>query len=354
QIHSDAGGGKWHFDAALVVDGKLIGKEFGTDVDFDETHKHLAVSIRHSSGTLTEEEIGIRFGMQEPSSLLRSAIVRMLRAKPESLKIEKETEEAYLVEFESVTGAKRFEKLPRGKVIQALKEQHSEVEELFSAYRRIIEICSKVVQNVGVFRLQVDEMKKEVPPRRQLRLRHDGSNLVQVLQTLRNEYSEKFEEIVRCLRAAAGQIKDVILRLDDMRDALHIRFAEKWTNKTFAAWAMGEGLLHFLALVTLMNVPQPPHLVVIDEIENHLHPHLFKLLIEVMGAAHAEHNMQFVVTTQSPTFLNAEGVELEMVRIIERTKDGGARIVAAKDRVEALKTLGVGDAWFQNLLGGTP
>ncbi|GEM_PF-4882412 len=244
-------------------------------------------------------------------------------------------------------------KEPKGEVIEKLATE-SFLRAGFQKYKGGRDEIEIILQNIGAYRLRVDEMKKEVQPRRRLRLRHDGSNLAQVLQTLKNEYSERFNEIVKHLCAASGQIKNVILRLDDMRDALHIRFAENWTDKSFAVWAMGEGLLHFLALVTLMNVPKPPHLVVIDEIENHLHPHLFKLLLEVMEAVHAEHGMQFVVTTQSPTFLNTEGVELEMVRIIERTEDGGARIVAAKDRVEALKTLGVGDAWFQNLLGGTP
>ena len=79
-----------------------------------------------------------------------------------------------------------------------------------------------------------------------------------------------------------------------------------------------DGTLKMLAYLTLLNDPQPPRFIGIEEPENFLHPRLLFGLSEECRAA--SERAQLLITTHSPDFLN--GLRPDEVRILYRDLEG--------------------------------
>ena len=92
----------------------------------------------------------------------------------------------------------------------------------------------------------------------------------------------------------------------------------RWVNKSgwdFPARATSDGMLRFLALATLLLLPEPPSLIAIDEPEIGLHPRLIPRLAELLKDA--SQRTQIVVATHSPLLLNAEAIQPEDVVVVD-------------------------------------
>lgn len=130
-----------------------------------------------------------------------------------------------------------------------------------------------------------------------------GDNLTSVLHTFYTEdrgfkqriddgmtagFGEDFEELV--FQPAAAQ---------------QIQLAIRWrsSNKPHAGQDLSDGTLRFLFLLTVLASPEPATLIAIDEPEIGLHPSMMPVVAEY--AAEAAERTQVVMTTHSPSFLDA-------------------------------------------------
>jgi predicted ATPase len=66
---------------------------------------------------------------------------------------------------------------------------------------------------------------------------------------------------------------------------------------------LSAGTLQFLFLITVLMAPSPPHLIVVEEPEQYLHPSMLPIIAE--HAVDAAHRTQIVFTTRSPQLLDA-------------------------------------------------
>jgi len=117
------------------------------------------------------------------------------------------------------------------------------------------------------------------------------------------------ERVPRLEKVEAEFLADgrLLLRLKDAP------FAEPILAK-FAS----DGTLKMLAYLTVLNDPQPPLLIGIEEPENHLHPRLLPGLAE--ECRQASSRSQMFVTTHSPFFVN--GLHPEETWVLFRDQHG--------------------------------
>jgi predicted ATPase len=86
---------------------------------------------------------------------------------------------------------------------------------------------------------------------------------------------------------------------------------------------LSEGTLFALAIVAVLIQPDPPSLLLIDDLDKGLHPAAFSELVKVLRAAQqANPSLQIVATTHSPYLLGC--FEAQEVRIFARKPDGSA------------------------------
>jgi predicted ATPase len=90
-----------------------------------------------------------------------------------------------------------------------------------------------------------------------------------------------------------------------------------------SAEQLSEGTLFALAIVAVLIQPDPPSLLLIDDLDKGLHPAAFSELVKVLRAAQkANPNLQIIATTHSPYLLGC--FEAQEVRIFARKPDGSA------------------------------
>jgi predicted ATPase len=82
-----------------------------------------------------------------------------------------------------------------------------------------------------------------------------------------------------------------------------------------------------LAYLVVLNDPDPPRFIGVEEPENFLHPRLLPELAEECRSA--TDRTQLLVTTHSPFFLN--GTRPEEVRVLYRDERGHTQAVRASD-----------------------
>ena len=184
----------------------------------------------------------------------------------------------------------------------------------------------------------------------QERLSKTGDNLANVIQYLSEEHPGRLESIFDRLRDRVPKIQDVTAGpMPDGRLLLQIRDAP-FADPVMARFA-SDGTLKMLAYLMLMNDPNPPPFIGIEEPENFLYPRLlYGLAEECRCAAEAT---QILVTTHSPFFLDA--LRPDEVQMLLRDEAGYTRCHAL-DRNEKVKAFigagaQLGDLWMEGHFG---
>jgi predicted ATPase len=180
-----------------------------------------------------------------------------------------------------------------------------------------------------------------------------GDNLGNVVQFMEREHKEKFKQI---LKRIAEKIPGVI-RIDthvteDKRVLL--RFNDGAFDDPFFAQQMSDGTLKIFAYLLLLEDPEPPPFICIEEPENGLYHKLLQTLAEEFRA-HAtgkKNSPQILVTTHQPYFVDA--LSPSEVWILAKSEDGFSTATRASDIafVEALfeQDLPLGGLWYSDYL----
>ncbi len=151
----------------------------------------------------------------------------------------------------------------------------------------------------------------------QERLSAVGDNLPNVIQYLKEQHSELLSKIFNTLSRRVPRLEKV--EADIMQDGrLLLTIKDAPFEKPILSKFASDGTLKMLAYLIVLNDPNPPQLIGIEEPENQLHPRLLPQLCEECRAA-AEFS-QLMVTTHSPYFVN--GLRPNELYVLYRDEKG--------------------------------
>ena len=187
----------------------------------------------------------------------------------------------------------------------------------------------------------------------QQRLSVHGDNLGNVVQHMEREHPDEFDGILRKIAGRVPGIDKVdTQRTEDGR--LLLRFNDRGFEDPFYAQQMSDGTLKLFAYLLLMEDPNPPPFICIEEPENGL----YHKLLEVLAAEFRAHATgkpnapQIFVTTHQPYFVDA--LTPEEVWVLEKQDDGFATIRRASDdaivKAMAEEGLPLGSLWYSDYL----
>jgi len=197
--------------------------------------------------------------------------------------------------------------------------------------------------------LSADSARGQPEAGPQEHLSRTGANLANVLQYLSEQHPDVLDVIFAKLRRRVPGIERALAEvMPDGRVLLQIKDAS-FREPVLARFA-SDGTLKMLAYLVLLNDPNPPPFVGIEEPENFLYPRLLPELAE--ECRQAADQMQMLVTTHSPSFL--DGLRPEEVQVLWRGRDGYTRVACAADlpHVAAMIREGavLGDLWIEGYL----
>ena len=188
-------------------------------------------------------------------------------------------------------------------------------------------------------------------PQRHLNIH--GDNLSNVVQFMEREYPDRFGTILRTISSRVPGIERIDTKYSpDGR--LLLRFNDRGFDDPFYAQQVSDGTLKLFAYLLMLEDPNPPPFICIEEPENGL----YHKLLEVLADEFRTHAMrrrnppQVFVTTHQPYFLDS--LRPDEAWILEKQLDGFSTIRRASDdeTVKAMvdEGLPLGGLWYSDYL----
>lgn len=182
-----------------------------------------------------------------------------------------------------------------------------------------------------------------------------GSNLSSWIHTLQVNYPDEFSRISRLFTDAFPEVES-LGTVVTQAGTTFLTLREKFLQSPISIFDASNGELMFLLLVSLIHSPFGVPLICIEEPENHLHPRLLALLVEIANQRRYELRGQIsqaVVTTHSPYLVDL--LEPEDIVLVEKHRgETFMRRPASADELRRLMRESestLGRLWFSGSLG---
>ncbi|MHB1559272.1 MAG: AAA family ATPase [Isosphaeraceae bacterium] len=197
---------------------------------------------------------------------------------------------------------------------------------LNATWKKILE----ALRLISVHQLSPQAIRSEPRIGRNMPLSHDGENAGDVLKHLRPKDKKWIEE--RLAVAVPGVLH---VSADAVGDRRVIGFVQGGVGRggaEFRASQMSDGTLRSLGILLALRQSPRPSIVLLDEIEDSLHPLAHGVLLDAIDAASEE--FPVVVSTHSPEILSHPVARPERVRIVQWDQ-GTSHIYQLGDGVRA-------------------
>lgn len=180
-----------------------------------------------------------------------------------------------------------------------------------------------------------------------------GDNIGNVVQFMEREHKDRFKSILGRIASKIPGVAKIDTKVTDDKRVL-LRFNDGAFGDPFFAQQMSDGTLKMFAYLLLLEDPDPPPFICIEEPENGLYHKLLETLAQEFRA-HAtgrKNAPQVFVTTHQPYFVDA--LSPEEVWILEKGADGFSTIRRAS-KLEIVKNLvaeglPLGGLWYSDYL----
>lgn len=172
-------------------------------------------------------------------------------------------------------------------------------------------------------------------PQRHLNIH--GDNIGNVVQYMEREYKDRFQNILGRIAQRIPGVRHIETRVTDDKRVL-LRFDDGGFEDPFFAQQMSDGTLKVFAYLLMLEDPEPPPFICIEEPENGLYHKLLDSLANEFRA-HATGKKgapQMFVTTHQPYFVDA--LSPSEVWILEKGSDGFSTVTRASD-IEIVRNL---------------
>ncbi|MDY6939900.1 MAG: ATP-binding protein [Cyanobacteriota bacterium] len=204
----------------------------------------------------------------------------------------------------------------------------------------------------------------EVTPR----LKYDGSGLAPTLDFIRSESPSKFEELKVMLKQIVPGVKDIgikrakvtinrqrsievngkLIPYEENQDLIGQEvILDMNTGERLPARLISEGTMLTLGLLAVLMHPDGPNLVLLDDVEQGLHPKAQRELMDVLKEIlRSNENLQIILSTHSPYIVDE--LKPSQVHVLNNTHGGftvAKRLDEHPDIEWAKQALTTGEFW---------
>ena len=178
-------------------------------------------------------------------------------------------------------------------------------------------------------------------------LSRNASNLAGMLAALPEERKVKIEKSLSeyLSKLPEGEIEKVWSEpIGKFKKDAMLYCEEMWVNnKTKVivdARGMSDGTLRFLGIITALLTRPKETLVVIEEVDNGLHPSRAKLLIKMLKDIGKQRNIDILITTHNPALMDELGIEMiPFIQVIHRSNEKGTSVITLLEDLKNLPKL---------------
>lgn len=189
-------------------------------------------------------------------------------------------------------------------------------------------------------------------------LRMDAGNIAGVLAALKPEektrLEEKLTQYVKPLpERDINKITAVTVGLA-ATDAMLYCYEDWNPNQAVDAKGMSDGTLRFIAIIVSLLTLKEGSLLIIEEVDNGLHPSRAKELVKVLREISVERHIDVLCTTHNPVLMDELGNQMiPFISFVKRDDEGNSYIHLLEDKDNLAKLMAsgsVGDMMTNNEL----
>lgn len=182
------------------------------------------------------------------------------------------------------------------------------------------------------------------------KLSFDGSNIAGVLAALGDESRESIQKKLTSYLKKIPE-RDIVHVWSEHVGKFHtdamLYCEEAWQgddNYIVDARGMSDGTLRFLAIMAALLTNEPNKLIVVEEVDNGLHPSRVNVLLNMLKELGDEKNIDVLITTHNPALLDAAGtVMIPFITVAHRDDRGQSHLKLLEDIQELPKMISTGN-----------
>jgi predicted ATPase len=184
------------------------------------------------------------------------------------------------------------------------EEDKNKVQQMVTA---TVQEYQRVLQNILFFDPIPSKMRSYSQKTDYQRLLENGSNLSSVLFHLWENQPDCQQEILNFIQSLPEQAIDGLDFLFGPRDEVMVRLSETFgnTQRFCEAALLSDGTLRVLAIAAVMLSATAGSLIVIEEIDNGIHPSRAKQLLSNIYDIAERRNLQVLISTHNPALMDA-------------------------------------------------
>ncbi len=206
----------------------------------------------------------------------------------------------------------------------------------------------------------------------------DASNLIAFFDRIRDEYPATFAQIKADLTKCVPEFTEINFQNVESTEELVKQFGDKTFKRIGLTdgrqktiyWAdeLSEGTLYFLALLCIINQPNPPKLLLLEEPEKGIHPRRIREVMDFIFRLAEEKDIQIILTSHNENVLNEFTAMPEAVFVFSKDEEGATYVKNLQTDIiepshqrsretgtkEIDFTGNLGESWMYGLLGGIP
>jgi len=193
-----------------------------------------------------------------------------------------------------------------------------------------------LVEDWQFFRLAPQSMTEPVLRKRshgKIKLEKNGANIADYLLSIRDQDTQAFNGIVETLKFVlpfAVELRPVIT--SELERKVFLMLSEDNVIGKLPGWLLSTGTLRILAILAVLRHPNPPPVVIIEEIENGLDPRTVHLLVDEIRYFVESGYGQVIFTTHSPYLLDL--LPLSPIIVVDRDDSGSPQFTRPSSQKE--------------------
>ncbi|MDR7132764.1 putative ATPase [Algoriphagus sp. 4150] len=163
----------------------------------------------------------------------------------------------------------------------------------------------------------------------------NGRNISAVLFNLIKEDAHQKINILKFIKSLPEQDISDIGFIETPRDEVMVTLTETFGNESrkMDAGVLSDGTLRVLAIAAALLSAPEQSIVIIEEIDNGVHPSRAKLLLNQINKIAVERKLRIVLSTHNPALMDALPSEVipDVVFCYRDKQDGSSKLVSLKD-----------------------
>lgn len=218
------------------------------------------------------------------------------------------------------------------------------INNFFSAFGMFYRYNSKI----KIYNFDVNLLKSPSSIVARSELEEDGSNLVNIIQQLLKNRSNK-EKLNKLLKTILPFIDDIKVE-NNVNKSLFFKVKESYNKKEFPSYMLSDGTVNILAVLVALYFQNYDNIIVLEEPERNIHPKILNILVSLLEDVSKK--KQIFLTTHNPYIIKE--ADLNDIILVSRDEKGISTIskpISDKNiKIFLENDLGIEDLFINGIL----